>query len=214
MFKSIAGFLLLASLSTAIQAETTFENEPATEVLEVQTSETSTSSTAYITDNLFVYMHSGPGKNYRILGSVQAGTELQLLDENKESGYSQVKDSRGRTGWIDKRNISKRPGLAQQNAKLKSQLSELQAELNSAQRDMPLLRQSTNELEVKNRELSAEIENLNSQIESSRNQKQQASDKQQKQLLIYGGGIAFIGILLGIIITIVLSRRKRYDGWA
>ncbi|WP_372768662.1 TIGR04211 family SH3 domain-containing protein [Pseudoalteromonas sp.] len=214
MFKSIAGFLLFASLSTAIQAETTTENDTATEVIEVQTSESSVSSTAYITDNLFVYMHSGPGKNYRILGSVQAGTELQLLDENKESGYSQVKDSRGRTGWIDKRNISKRPGLAQQNAKLKSQLAELQAELNSAQRDMPLLRQSTNELELKNRELSAEIENLNSQIANSRNQKQQTSDKQQKQLLIYGGGIAFIGILMGIIITLVLSRRKRYDGWA
>lgn len=214
MFKPIAAFLLLASLSTAIHAETQTNGESATEVLEVQTTESASSSIAYITDNLFVYMHSGPGKNYRILGSVQAGTELQLLDENKETGYSQVKDSRGRTGWIDKRNISKRPGLAQQNLKLKNQLADLQAELNSSQRDMPVLRQTANDLEVKNRELNAEIEKLNAQISSSRNQKQQASEKQQKQLLIYGGGIAFIGILLGIIITIVLSRRKRYDGWA
>lgn len=214
MFKPIAGFLLFASLSTAIHAETQTNNESATEVLEVQTTENASSSTAYITDNLFVYMHSGPGKNYRILGSVQAGTELQLLDENKDTGYSQVKDSRGRTGWIDKRNISKRPGLAQQNLKLKSQLADLQAELNSSQRDMPVLRQTASDLEVKNRELTAEIEKLNAQISSSRNQKQQASEKQQKQLLIYGGGIAFIGILMGIIITLVLSRRKRYDGWA
>ena len=214
MFKPIAGFLLFASLSTAIHAETQTNNESATEVLEVQTTENASSSTAYITDNLFVYMHSGPGKNYRILGSVQAGTELQLLDENKDTGYSQVKDSRGRTGWIDKRNISKRPGLAQQNLKLKSQLADLQAELNSSQRDMPVLRPTASDLEVKNRELTAEIEKLNAQISSSRNQKQQASEKQQKQLLIYGGGIAFIGILMGIIITLVLSRRKRYDGWA
>lgn len=214
MFKSIAGFLLLASLSTAIHAETQTNSEQAAEILEVQTTESTVSSTAYITDNLFVYMHSGPGKNYRILGSIQAGTELQLLDENKESGYSQVKDNRGRTGWIDKRNISKRPGLAQQNSQLKSQLADLQSELNAAQRDMPVLRQSTSELEIKNRELSAEIENLNAQIARSRNQKQQSSEKQQKQLLIYGGGIAFIGILMGIIISLVLSRRKRYDGWA
>ena len=214
MFKPIAGFLLLASLSTAIQAEPqTTGNDNAPEVLEVQTTETPQTK-AYITDNLFVYMHSGPGKNYRILGSIQAGSELQLLDENKESGYHQVKDNRGRTGWIDKRNISKRPGLAQQNQQLKAQVAELQSEINSSQRDMPQLRQAANDYEAKNKALSAEIDQLKAEIASSRNQKQQASEKQQKQLLIYGGGIAFIGILMGIIITIVLSRRKRYDGWA
>jgi SH3 domain protein len=31
---------------------------------------------------------------------------------------------------------------------------------------------------------------------------------------MYGGGIAFIGIFIGMIITLMLSRRKSYDGWA
>ena len=149
-----------------------------------------------------------------IYGSVQAGTELQVLDDNKETGYTQVKDSRGRTGWIDKRNVSKRPGLAQQSQQLKSQLSELQSEINASQRDMPVLRQTAQDYESKNKALAAEIESLKAQIASTQNKKQQASEKQQKQLLVYGGGIAFIGIFMGIIITLVLSRRKRYDGWA
>ena len=217
MFKQIAGFILCASLSTYLHAETESiasndANEPA-EVIEVQTTET-TPTVAYITDNLFVYLHSGPSKNYRILGSVQAGTELQVLDDNKETGYTQVKDSRGRTGWIDKRNVSKRPGLAQRNQQLKSQLAELQSEINASQRDMPVLRQTAQDYESKNKALAAEIESLKAQIASTQNQKQQASEKQQKQLLVYGGGIAFIGIFMGIIITLVLSRRKRYDGWA
>lgn len=215
MFRQIAGFIFFASLSTALHAESENTEQALTAATEATTATTSEQpETAYITDNLFVYLHSGPNKNYRILGSIQAGTELQVLADNKETGYTQVKDSRGRTGWIDKRNVSKRPGLAQQNMELKRKVSELQSELTTRQREMPVLRDTANDYEVKNRELIAEIDQLKAQLANTRNEKRQSSEKQQKQLLMYGGGIAFIGIFMGIIITLVLSRRRRYDGWA
>ncbi len=33
----------------------------------------------YISDDLFTFMHSGPNNTYRIMGSVNAGSKVQLL---------------------------------------------------------------------------------------------------------------------------------------
>ena len=40
------------------------------------------SSSNYIRDDLFVFLHTGAGRNYRILGSVAAGTPITVLDRN------------------------------------------------------------------------------------------------------------------------------------
>lgn len=42
----------------------------------------------YIADKLFTYMHSGPSNQYRILGSIDAGEKVKLIEVNKESGYA------------------------------------------------------------------------------------------------------------------------------
>ena len=40
-----------------------------------ETDTASDANTAYIIDNLYTFMHSGASKNYRIIGSVDAGTK-------------------------------------------------------------------------------------------------------------------------------------------
>ena len=42
---------------------------------------------------------------------------------------------------------------------------------------------------------------------------QQKVQKEQHLLLTYGGGIGIGGIIIGVILTLFLSRRRRYDGW-
>ena len=37
----------------------------------------------YISDDLFTFMHSGPNNTYRIMGSVNAGEKVKLLQVNK-----------------------------------------------------------------------------------------------------------------------------------
>lgn len=61
----------------------------------------------YIADKLFTYMHSGPSNQYRILGSIDAGEKVKLIEVNKESGYSHIADERGRTGWVESRFITR-----------------------------------------------------------------------------------------------------------
>ena len=57
-------------------------------------------NTAYIVDNLYTFMHSGPSKNYRILGSVDAGTQVMLLSD-EDNGYFKIRDDKDREGWVE-----------------------------------------------------------------------------------------------------------------
>jgi SH3 domain protein len=90
----------------------------------------------------------------------------------------------------------------------------MQEKLRQAQIDLPQLQDQNQTLTNQNKQLSEQITKLKITLEQERVQKQAASSKEKRQLLTYGGAIAFLGLFLGIILTIVLSRRKRYEGWA
>ena len=54
----------------------------------------------YVSDELNTWVRSGPGDNYRLLGTLNAGEEVELLQTNNDSNYAQVRDNTGRTVWI------------------------------------------------------------------------------------------------------------------
>ncbi len=218
MFKH---FLLAAAalgFSTLIHAEQdgtapTEQTETVQDPTSIQAA-ANNKNTAYIIDELHIFMHSGAGKKYRILGSVNAGTELELVSEDDDSGYFKVKDQKGRTGWVDKRYISKKPGLLQQLQQSKEELFNTQNTLKEAQVTLPQLEQKNNELTLNNQTLTKQVKSLQLKIDEQINKVSQASEAERKQLLLYGGGIAFVGLFLGVLLTLMLSRRKRHEGWA
>lgn len=89
----------------------------------------------YIADKLFTYMHSGPSNQYRILGSIDAGEKVKLLDVNKDSGYSQVADERGRTGWVESRFITREVSNALRLPALEKELAEVKKQLANARQN-------------------------------------------------------------------------------
>jgi SH3 domain protein len=180
---------------------------------ESQTASETNANTAYIVDNLYTFMRSGAGKNYRLLGSVDAGTQITVLS-SQENGYIQIKDDKDREGWVEAKFISATAGLHQQYQVLNSEMSVMQNKLRQAQVDLPKLQQQNQTLTNQNNSLSEQIAKLKTTLEQERTEKQTASAKEKRQLLTYGGAIAFIGLFIGIILTIALSRRKRYEGWA
>ena len=180
---------------------------------EAQTASSSDANTAYVIDNLYTFMRSGASKNYRLLGSVDAGTKITVLS-GEENGFIKIKDDKDREGWIETKFISTTPGLHQQYQVLSSEMSTMQENLRLAQIELPQLQKQNQTLTDQNLQLSAQITSLQTTLAQERTQKEAASSKEKRQLLTYGGAIAFLGLFLGIILTIVLSRRKRYEGWA
>lgn len=179
----------------------------------VTADEQTTDDSGFIVDNLFIYAHSGPGKNYRILGSIDAGTQIRIIAQ-PQNGYIQIIDDKEREVWVEDKFISKQAGLKQQLTAANEMLITLQTELDNTLGQLPQLQQSNDDLQNENTLLQNSIADLQSQLATQRQESNVKKQDEQHKLLAYGGGIAFAGLFLGIILTLFLSRRKRYDGWA
>ena len=79
------------------------------------------SKPAFISDALFVYLHSGPSNQYRIVGTVNAGQSVTYLGEDSDTGYAQVQYEDNKTGWLPKEYVTFTPGLVSQLETLKAE---------------------------------------------------------------------------------------------
>ncbi|MFG0606250.1 TIGR04211 family SH3 domain-containing protein [Vibrio mimicus] len=180
----------------------------------------------YIADKLFTYMHSGPSNQYRILGSIDAGEKVKLLEVNKESGYSQITDERGRTGWVESRFITREVSNTLRLPALEKELEEVKKLLANARQNADSEKAGLAEsLELRNQQI-ADLErnyaDISKQLTDSQSEIRELRaklDTQKEDLLLkyftYGGGVAGIGLLLGLVLPHIIPRRKRHPaGWA
>ncbi|WP_087018892.1 TIGR04211 family SH3 domain-containing protein [Thaumasiovibrio subtropicus] len=180
--------------------------------------------TKYISDDLFTYMHSGPGTQYRILGSVNAGAKVTQLEAS--SGYIKIKDSRGREGWIKNDFITNTPGLKERLPALEKELTETKAKLATAEQDADQRNASLvsslkdredkiSDLEERNQMLSERLNAAETEVGTL----SKKLDTQHNDLLMRwfmrGGMVAGGGLLLGLLLPHLIPRKKKSpSGWA
>ena len=51
----------------------------------------------YVSDELSTWLRSGPGDNFRLVGTLNAGEEVALLQTDDSTRYGQIRDNTGRT---------------------------------------------------------------------------------------------------------------------
>lgn len=170
----------------------------------------------YIADKLFTYMHSGPSNQYRILGSIDAGEKVKLIEVNKESGYSHIADERGRTGWVESRFITREVSNTLRLPALEKELEEVKKLLANARQNADSEKAGLAEsLELRNQQI-ADLErnyaDISKQLTDSQSEIRELRaklDTQKEDLLLkyftYGGGVAGIGLLLGFGVTTYYS---------
>lgn len=174
---------------------------------------TQAQDTAYVVDDLYTFMHSGAGKNYRIIGSVNAGTEVKLTGAASNE-FVEVIDDKDRTGWVESKFIQSQPSLKIQHQQLGEELAQTQQALRKAQSELPEIQKQNQQLQLQVEQLQGDLQLITDERDTLAAQQASVKSKEKRQLLTYGGAIAFIGLFLGIILTVILSRRKKYDGWA
>jgi len=177
------------------------------------TADLEASSSHYIRDDLFIFMHTGPGRNYRILGSIEAGTPITVLSRDNDAEFTQITDNEGRSGWIESKFVSNTMSRAEQLPIISEKLAESQSGLQSAQSENAKLRQQLSEarqqvsrLTTTNDEQASQIIRLTAQVES-------ASKDELVTWFTRGGMVAGIGILLGVLITYLPKRKRRNSEW-
>ena len=172
-----------------------------------------TATPAYISDALVVYLHSGPSNQYRIIGTVNAGQSVTYLGEDTETGYAHIQYEDNKTGWLPKEYVTYSPGLVAQLEQLKADsaqyveritaLEQLRDELNSQLSKTVTEHQTTQQqLEQANRA----YEQLKAQVETS-----QSSFWQQPMVL--GSIILLAGLLFGLVLPLLMPKRRNSERW-
>ncbi|MFB5744454.1 TIGR04211 family SH3 domain-containing protein [Cedecea sp. S5-13] len=178
----------------------------------------------YVSDELNTWVRSGPGDNYRLVGTVNAGEQVTLLQSNEETKYGQVRDSNGRTSWIPLAQLSANPSLRTRVPDLENQVKTLTDKLNNIDTTW---NQRTAEMQQKVAQSDTVINGLKDENQQLKNQlivakkkvdaaNVQLDDKQRAiimQWFMYGGGVAGFGLLIGLLLPHMIPSRKKKDRW-
>ncbi|MEF1227774.1 TIGR04211 family SH3 domain-containing protein [Vibrio fortis] len=180
----------------------------------------------YIADKLFTYMHSGPNNSYRIIGSVDAGQKITFLQANKQTGYTQIQDNRGRKGWVESKFVTSQESMALRMPKLEKELAEVKVKLANARQSADSEKAGLiSSLDSRNSQISeleqnySEISQQLTSVQTENRELRAKLDTQKDDLLLkyfmYGGGVAGLGLLFGLILPHLIPRkRKSPNGWA
>lgn len=178
----------------------------------------------YVSDELNTWVRSGPGDNYRLLGTLNAGEEVVLLQTDNNTNYAQVRDSSGRTAWIPQKELNSTPSLRTRVPDLENQVKTLTDKLTNIDNTW---NQRTAEMQQKVAQSDGVINGLKQENQKIKNelivaQKKvdaanlQIDDKQRSiimQWFMYGGGVLGAGLLLGLVLPHMIPSRKRKDRW-
>jgi len=178
----------------------------------------------YISDELSTWVRSGPSDDYRLIGTVNAGDEVTLLQTNDNSKYGQIRDANGRTTWIPLAQLSEKPSLRTHVPELEKQVKDLTTKLDNIdsswnQRTADMQKKVAgsdsviNGLKDENQKLKNELVVAQKKVNAAN---VQLDDKQRTiimQWFMYGGGVAGVGLLLGLLLPHMIPRRKKSDRW-
>lgn len=179
--------------------------------------------TAYVTENLNTYLRKGAGDNFKIAGAIQAGEAVTIL--NRQDRYTLIRDGKNREAWILNSELSSTPSSKNENPRLKAQVQELTAKLNNIDNDW---KQRTAEMQrrsvdsnQKSSQLLEENTQLKRELEITKNKNRDLEallDAGKREIaiqwFIYGGSVLGVGLILGLVLPLIMPKRRRNDGWS
>ncbi|CAH0532483.1 hypothetical protein VST7929_00313 [Vibrio stylophorae] len=181
-------------------------------------------SPRYISDDLYTYMHRGPGTEYRITGAIDAGTKVTILSVNGAAGYTKVRDGKGHEGWVESKFVSKQPSYKARFGALETELTEVKETLAQANEQAKVktsgLTTAVEQYKLTIKDLEARNLELNDQLSADQamiRELQAKIDTQKDDLLMrwftYGAMVAGLGLILGLLLPHLVPSRRKKDRW-
>jgi SH3 domain protein len=176
----------------------------------------------WVSDSLNTYVRSGPTDGYRIVGTLKSGQKVELIGTRGE--YSQIRGESADAVWIPSKDLQEVPGQAERLPQLEQQVAELSAQLKTIddnwkarvqgmQETLDSRKLLIEELQASRKALDAELTNSQSELRTAQARLGDENNQLLMRYLVYGGGIAGIGLLLGLILPALTRGRKRNDRW-
>lgn len=122
-------------------------------------------ATAYVTDSFKAPLRSGHSNAYRIIAYPSSGTAMEVIGEDKETGYTKVRTSRGTEGWILTRYLVNTPIAKHRLAQAQKKLAALQKKNQELSATQSNASQTASELNRQNKAL----QDINAKLEKELN---------------------------------------------
>jgi SH3 domain protein len=194
--------------------------------------------TAYLTDHLDFSLRSGESVRNKTVKMLPSGTELTVLGKNPGTGYSHVRTADGIEGYIQTRLLQKEPSspklveqseqkirqLESENTQMKAELETLKsdnalqtltAERDKLRMDLSEIQQAaSNAIQLKQQrdQLQERVVTVERELKQLKRENIALDDSSKQEWFLYGGALAFAGVILGMILP-KLSRPRRSSSW-
>ncbi len=171
------------------------------------------SKPAFISDALVVYLHSGPSNQYRIVGTVSAGQSVTYLSEDKDTGYAQVQFEANKTGWLPKEYVTYQPGLVAQLQSLKDDYASSNERIMQLEQQRDQLNSQLSQAVSERQTAIEQLEQANRAYEQLKVQLENTQSAIWEKPMVLGAVILFGGLLLGLLLPLLLPKRRGGDRW-
>ncbi|MEO1870591.1 TIGR04211 family SH3 domain-containing protein [Cobetia amphilecti] len=176
----------------------------------------------WVADDLTTFVRSGPTDGYRIVGTVEAGQPVELLEVQND--YSKIRTASGDVVWIpsadlqDTQSVNARvPELSARVKELTAKLDGINEEWETRVEDMKTgleTRQARiEELEQSSNSQSAELAQARSKMQDMETKLDTKKQDLLMRYFMYGGGVAGVGLLVGLIVPHLPRRKKKRHGF-
>jgi len=186
--------------------------------------------TRYIVDQAKLPLRSGQGTSFSIVRMLPSGAAVRVLEQSK-AGYTRVRTSGGKEGWILSRYLMKSPAardrlawaekelsklsrLKQEKKSLEQVRKQLSSDNDKLQQDLARIRKTAANAVViadENKVLQAKANKAEQSYDELRQETRDIRSGAQQRWFMLGGGAILLGILLGLILPRLKFRRK--DRW-
>ena len=117
--------------------------------------------TAYISDNLTVPLRSGPSNANRILHrGLPSGTQLEILARDEDSGFVQIRTTRGTEGWLPEQYLLDEPIARDRLVIANRRISELSGTVEQQRTQLGSLNQEKGQADQSNTSLQRQVKTL------------------------------------------------------
>lgn len=176
----------------------------------------------WVNDSLNTFVRSGPTDGYRIVGALKSGQKVTLL--TTQGTYSQIRTDSGETVWIPSRDLQDSPSQFERLPALEQEVTDLRERLGGIentwktrvqgmQETLDSRKALIDELEAQRKALSAELAQAQADLRTARERLGDEKNQLLMDYMVYGGGIAGAGLLLGLVLPTLTRGRKRNDRW-
>lgn len=109
-------------------------------------------------------MRAGEGTRHKIQRMLPAGEKVELISSNRKTGYSKIRDGKGRLGFVLTRQLMQQPSARKRVAVAEERYAEMKQRMDTSIRPFLELQQRHRELKAEYNKLKTTSGNLDSEL--------------------------------------------------